>query len=160
MLNRLIFLIISFVIFFTPLAFGTVHLWSETVLEISILLALFLYILKSVREGAVISYRRNILNVFFACLVLYIACQLRFGLTECPYQTYLALKLASSLFGLFFVVTNVVDTRRSIDKILFLITLAGFLVSVLGIIQLVTSTDKIYWVRSFPDAGFFASFIY
>jgi O-antigen ligase len=116
--------------------------------------------LKSVREGAVISYRRNILNVFFACLVLYIACQLRFGLTECPYQTYLALKLASSLFGLFFVVTNVVDTRRSIDKILFLITLAGFLVSVLGIIQLVTSTDKIYWVRSFPDAGFFASFIY
>lgn len=159
LLTNLVFLNLALIIFFAPFAFGTVHLWSETILELAILSALFLYILKSIKEG-VIQYRKNILNILFSILISYITCQIYFGITRHPYYTYLALRLTLIYFALFFVVTNIMHDKKDIDNFMFKITLAGFFISALGIAQFITGTNKIYWVKEFPGRSFFSTFIY
>ncbi len=158
MLNSLISFILTFIIFFAPFAFGTVHLWSETVLEASILLLLFLYILKSVKEG-VLGYRKNVLNIFFFFLTASILIQLSFKITKYHYDTYLALRLAVAYFALSFVIVNILQNKRDIDNIVFKIALAGFFMSILGILQCVTGTNKIYWIKEFYGSTFFGAFI-
>ena len=159
MLNKLSYLTLTFIIFFSPLALGAVHLWSETVLELSALLLFCLYLAKAAGEGAII-YRRSVVNVLFTSLILYTALQMYFGITVYPYQTYKALILETSYFLLFTAVSNWIRGKKELDGLIFRITLAGFLVAALGLIQFLTGTDKIYWTFGFKTAHIFGPFIY
>lgn len=158
MINTLISFILTFIIFFTPLAFGTVHLWSITILQSAILLLFFLYVLSSIRKG-VFEYKQTSLNLFFLLFTLYIGLQL-LGFTKEPYRTFSALKMSLLYFALFLVVTNTIKTRREIQSLIFKITLAGFFVSLFGIVQFFSGTDKIYWTKEVMHRDiFFGSFI-
>lgn len=159
MLNRSIYSLLIFIIFFAPLSFGAAGLSCETTLELAVIALAFLSVLKGAREGE-ISYKRNILNVFFAAYVVYLAYQLLFKITLYPYQTYLALRQALVYFALFASVTNAVKRQKDIDRIVFAVIMAGLCVSVLGILQLITGAEKIYWVKGRSAAPFFGSFLY
>ncbi|MFA4982098.1 MAG: O-antigen ligase family protein [Candidatus Omnitrophota bacterium] len=159
MLNRSISLTLTFIIFFAPLAFGSVHVWSGTLLELSIALLFFLTVLRSIKEGAVY-YRKSVLNIFFLAFAACLFYQLYFKTTLYPYQTYLALKLLLVYFALFASVAVNIRNRDDADRIIYKIITAGSAVSVLGILQLVTGADKIYWLKEFPGRDIFGSFAY
>jgi len=157
LINTLISFILTFIIFFTPLAFGTVHLWSITILQSVILLLFFLYALSSIKKGA-LEYRQTPLNLFFLLFTLYIGLQL-FGITREPYQTLSGLKMSILYFALFLVVTNTIQTRHQVQSLIFKITLAGFFVSLFGIVQFASGTHKIYWIKKLTHETFFGPFI-
>lgn len=133
-------------------------LWSETVLHLAILLLFFIYVSKSIKSGE-FRYRPDILNLFFVFFILYIAFQALFRITKAPYNTRIALETALLYFALFFVTANYVRSRDDIDKILYRITQAGFLVSIIGILQKITSTDRMYWLIKMPLENFFGTFV-
>lgn len=149
MLNNLASITLSFIIFFAPFAFGVIHLWSETILDISALSLLFLYLLGSVGRGR-IEYKKTTLNYLFVFLISCIIFQLLFRTTKYPYYTYLGIKRIAIYFALFTAVVNLSGKGDEPGRVLFKIILAGFFISVLGILQLITGTDKIFWVKEFP----------
>lgn len=157
-MNFLSSLILTFIIFFGPLAFGAVHLWSRTILQLAILLAFSVYIINSITCGG-LKYRRDILNSFFFLFISIIILQLFFGITKDAYKTTLGLKTTILYFALFLTVTNYINKRSDIDNLLFKITLAGSIVAVLGILQRMADTDKIYWIVQRNPKNFFAAFI-
>ena len=157
MLKKTILFVITFIIFFAPLSLGNVHLWSKTVLQISILLAFYLYILWAANSGRPF-YFRNMLNIFFLIFVLYAVFQLYSGLTRAPYRTYESLKITLLYWALFITLTNYVRTGIEIDALLFKITTASLLVCLIGIFQLVTSAESILWLRK-VEGSFFSVFV-
>lgn len=159
MSDKLISLLLTFIIFFTPLAFGTVHLWAKTVLGISILVVFYIHLLGSIRKGA-IEYSKNRLNIFFTLFIFYTLLQLTLKTTLSPYNTYTALITLILYFILFLVITSYAGDRRDIDGMILKIMLAGFFAATLGILQFMTGTTQIYWVKEFKNRIFFSSFLY
>lgn len=157
-MNKSISILLTFIIFFAPFAFGAVDVWAEFVLKISILTIFFLFLLMSIKTG-VLEYRVNALNIFFIAFILYTAFQIVFKVSILPHYTFNALETVIIYFGLYFVVTNMFGGSGGVYNVISRITVAGFFVSSLGIVQAVTKTDKIYWVKHVPHSNFFGSFV-
>lgn len=157
-MNKSISILLTFIIFFAPFAFGAVDVWAEFVLKISILTIFFLFLLMSIKTG-VLEYRVNALNIFFTAFILYTTFQIVFKVSILPHYTFNALETGIVYFGLYFVVTNMFGGSGGIYNVISRITVAGFFVSSLGIVQAVTKTDKIYWVKHVPHSNFFGSFV-
>jgi len=157
-LNKLISILLAFIIFFAPLAIGAVAAWSEFILRISILAIFFLFVIKSVKDG-VLEYRTSVLNVFFTVFILYTAFQALFKTSILPHYTTNAMEITAIYFMLYLAVANAPEGREDIYNIISKITIAGFLVSALGIAQFLTKTDKIYWVRPVHSNAFFGPFV-
>jgi hypothetical protein len=151
--------LLTFIILFPPLAFGGVDSWAVVALELSILCLFFIFILKSIKSG-VIEFKKNTLNLLFILFILYLVFQILFKTTKLPYNTFLTLKTVSIYFGLFIVIVNSVRSEREIDSIIFKLMLAGLTVSLVGILQQATGTDKIYWIRKPYAPVSFATFTY
>lgn len=151
--------ILSFIILFTPFAFGTAHLWSETLLYLSILLMGLFYWLDAVDKGELV-LRKGPLNVFFAVLVLAPLAQLLSNTTLYPHGTYAGLKAAVVYFIFFQVTANIMKNMSLLNATLFKITVVGFLLSTLGILQQMTDTNKVYWIKEFSSHQFYSAFIY
>ena len=78
-----------------------------------------------------------------------------------PYGTKQELRFFLALVGLFLVILNTYHTLRMIKRLLTTIALIGGVFAVLAILQVMTQTDKIYWVVEIPnrlaDAGPFVN---
>lgn len=135
------------------------HLWSRTVLNISILAVLYIYLLGSIKKGAA-EYRKNILNIFFILFIFYVFLQLSLKITLYPYNTHDALITLMLYFILFLIVVSRFRTKRDIDNIVFKVILTGLFAAALGIFQFITGTTRVYWVSEFPNRIFFGSFLY
>ncbi|MCX5686504.1 MAG: O-antigen ligase family protein [Candidatus Omnitrophica bacterium] len=157
-MNKLISILLAFIIFFAPFAIGTVAAWSEFVLRISILAIFFLFVIKSVK-GGVLEYKTGALNVFFTVFILYMAFQVLFKTSILPRYTTNALEITVIYFMLYFVVAGMVKKEEDVHNIISRITITGFLVSALGIVQFLTKTDKIYWIRPVRSGSFFGPFV-
>lgn len=157
-MNKLTSILLAFIIFFAPFAIGTVAVWSEFVLRISILTIFFLFVIKSVKDG-VLEYRTNALNMFFTVFILYMAFQVLFKTSILPHYTTNALEIAMIYFMLYFVVSSMMKKEEDAHNIISQITITGFLVSALGIAQFLTKADKIYWIRPVHSDSFFGPFI-
>lgn len=157
-MSKLTSILLAFIIFFAPLAIGTVAVWSEFVLRISILTIFFLFVIKAVKDG-VLEYRASALNAVFAVFILYMAFQVLFKTSILPHYTTNALEITTIYFMLYFVVASMVRERANTHNIISWITITGFFVSSLGIIQFLTKTDKIYWIRPVHSNAFFGPFV-
>jgi O-antigen ligase len=160
LLERLITFTLIFIIFFAPLSFGAQNsiIWAETTLFLAILTLFYLFMLNSIKSG-VISYRKNILNLFFSLFALYALLQLCLGISIYPHRTLLSLKSTLIYLCLFFVIVNNYNDRKGLSRVVLSVIAAGFVVSLLGILQHVTAADKIYWLREYRWKDFFGPFI-
>lgn len=158
MLRALSKSILVLIVFFTPLALGTVHAWSIGFLEIAISFIFLFYLLRSIKKGR-IEYVRNPFNAFLLLLILYALFQILTGITKSPYESWVSLK-GSIFYLLFFLaLSDFLADRKEIDDLLFTVMLAGLSVSILGMLQLVTGTRDIYWIKPpFQRYSFFGSF--
>lgn len=159
MLSKAASLALTFIIFFAPFALGTVHLWAETVLGLAIIVFFFLCAAMIIEEG-VVSRGASVVSLSFIAIFLFACLQIYFKITEYPYRTYRAGELGLIYFALFTATYYFLRERRDVESIFFKITLAGFAVSVLGIVQFLTGTDKVYWLFGFSGALPFGPFIY
>lgn len=174
----LIFLIIS-----TPLAFGTVEVWSLGIAELAVVGMTLAWILKMACQGEVRFAKRPVnlpILLFLGVVVLQIIV-LPMGLIKylspAAHAIYAETQMVNpqgiefrtlSLFPyattqeffkiltyalLFGIVINHYQQRRKIERIVRIIIMMGFLLAVFGIIQRYTWNGKIYWFRELTKGG-------
>ena len=183
-----------FLILFAPLAFGSVHVWAYTVLELSVFTLLLLFITKYLFslfnshriEIGIPMIKVNIVFCLFAFLIVIqmipVPSQIikllspnRFRLYETIlpeksnmlsisiycHQTKLELFKLISYFGVFFLGLKLFDSKKKIKRAVIVIFVAGVLEAFLGIFQMLTKSNKIFWFwqSAYKKGGYFGSFV-
>ncbi len=131
---------------FSVLAFGSVEVWSESIVEIGAALLLLLWMFLALRDPA-LEIRWNPLNwplLAFCCIG---ALQLLFHITSYPFLTRTELLRAGACWIVFFLATQAFQSRGELQQLAWFLVLFCFAVSLLAIIQYFTSGDEIYWFR-------------
>jgi len=149
---------LTFIIIFPPFALGAADLYFEAILQLSILVFFYLYLVKSFASGA-FEYRKSPLYAFFIFTIIYAILQILSGITGYRYVTLLSFKSVLCLAMLYSASNGIIDDRKKIDNILSILTLSGFCVSVIGIMQAFAKSDKIYWLIKSPNQNFFGTFV-
>lgn len=137
---------------FAVLAFGTVEIWSESILEVGVALLFLCW--------AVLVFRQRDIEVrwhaIFWPLLAFLgiaAGQLVLGGTVYPFLTRVALLKFSACALLFFLAVQSFRTRSDLKFVAWFLMGFGFCVAVLGIAQNFTSHDVIYWFRPLTEGG-------
>ncbi len=137
---------------FAVLAFGTVEIWSESILEGGAA-ALFLWwaILVFLRRDIEIRWNR----IFWPVLAFLgiVSVQLAFGVTAYPFLTRVALLKVVACALLFFLSVQSFRTRHDLRFVAWFLMSFGFVVAVLGIAQNYTSHEVLYWFRPLTEGG-------
>jgi O-antigen ligase len=137
---------------FSVLAHGVVEVWSESILEICASLLFIIWVFLAYRNPE-ITIQWNSLNWPLLGLIVIGLLQLTFRWSANPFFTRVELLRFSAYFIVFFLTAQAFREREDLVKLAWFLVLLGFSVSLLGIIQLFTSPDRIYWMRSFPQSG-------
>lgn len=139
-------------VLFSVLAFGTVEVWSQSLLEMGagVLFLLWAVIVFKDPKAKIYWYSLNwpIVGVI-AIGVL----QLCFGATPYSYLTRLELLRFGTYLLLFFLMAQSFRERANLTRLMWFIILMCFGVSLLGIIQHFTSEGTIYWLRTLRAGG-------
>ncbi|MFZ0703870.1 MAG: O-antigen ligase family protein [Candidatus Acidiferrales bacterium] len=137
---------------FAVLAFGTVEIWSESILEAGAA-ALFLW-------WAILLFRRRDIEIYWNPIFWPVlaftgiaSVQLAFGVTAYPFLTRVALLKVLACALLFFLSVQSFRTRQDLRFVAWFLMSFGFAVAVLGIAQNYTSHDVLYWFRPLTEGG-------
>jgi O-antigen ligase len=137
---------------FSVLAFGTVEVWSETILELGSALLFLWWAVLILRKGG-IEIRWSMLYwplLFFLGVVIM---ELTFGTTAYPFYTQVALLKLSACLLLFYLSGQALRDRRDLRFFAWFLMYFAFAVALFGIVQNFTSNDKLYWVRPLTAGG-------
>ena len=137
---------------FAVLAFGTVEVWSETILEIGAALLLFWWVVLIARHREEEIHWPAIgwpIVAFVALSWL----QLAFGSTAYSFLTRVALMKFLACAIIFFLAVQSFRTRHDLRGLAWFLMGFGFVVAVFGIIQNYTSQNVLYWYRPLTGGG-------
>ena len=168
---------------FSPLAFGTVEVWSIAVAELAVLCMGVVWIARMILDGK-IEFERTSLNtpivlfltlMFFQMLPLPLsaikhlspaayavyrdagsALNLQMGwrtISLDPTATREEFRKVLTYATLFWMILNNLRQRRQLERIVAVIIGTGFFLAVFGIIQKYAWNGKIYWVRELTQGG-------
>jgi O-antigen ligase len=142
-----------FILFaFSVLAFGTVEVWSQSVLEIGAGI-LFLWWALVVFRDPEASIQWNPLIWPILGVITIGLLQLFVGVTPYRYFTQLELLRFGAYLILFFLSVQAFRSRSDLKKLAWFLILLCFGVSLFGIAQHFTSEGPIYWVRPLRAGG-------
>ncbi|MGA8230734.1 MAG: O-antigen ligase family protein [Candidatus Acidiferrales bacterium] len=146
-------------IIFSVMAYGTVEVWSTSVLEISAALLVVLWALLVV-SGTVKTVHWNPLNGPLLAFLGVGLIQLIFRTTMSPFFTRAELLKLFACFLIFFVMTQAFRERKDFEYFAGFLMALCFGVSLLGIAEFFTANGKLYWTRSTPsDVAFFGPYV-
>jgi O-antigen ligase len=141
-----------FLFAFSVLAFGSVEVWSESVLEIG---AGILFIgwaaMVSLDRGVKIEWSH--LNWPLAGFLAIGLVQLGLRITPYAFLTRVELLKLAAYLLIFFLSTQAFRQRRDLSNLAWFLIFLCFSVSLLGIIQYFTSDAKIYGFRALTEGG-------
>jgi O-antigen ligase len=140
------------VLAFSVLAFGTVEVWSESLLEIGAGILFLCWAVVVFRDPRVKIYWSS-LNWPILAIIAIGALQLFFGGTPYPFLTRLELLRFGAYLVLFFLMAQSFRERADLSMLAWFLILMCFGVSLLGIIQHFTSQGTIYWLRALRSGG-------
>lgn len=137
---------------FAVLAFGTVEIWSEAVLEAGAATLLLWW--------AILVFRRSEIEVRWAAVFWPIIAflgivllQLAFGISVYPFLTRVGLLKFLACVILFFLTVQAFQSRYQLKVLAWFLMSFGFAVAVFGIAQNYTSHEALYWFRPLTGGG-------
>jgi O-antigen ligase len=146
-------------IIFSVLAYGTVEVWSASVLEISAASLLVLWALL-VAGGTVKTVHWNPLNWPLLAFLGVGLLQLVFRTTMSPFFTWAELLKLFACFLIFFLMAQAFRDRKDFEYFAGFLIVFCFGVSLLGIAEFFTASGKLYWTRPTPgDVAFFGPYV-
>ena len=150
-LDFIIFQGVFGLLLFSPLAFGAVEPWSIFILEWGATLLFILWIITQVkaRELSVIGNPLFPPMLVFAALVAF---QLVTGRTAYRYETFSSALLYCAYGLLCFLVVQCLRRTSQVKTLAVILPAYGFAVAMFALIQSMSSTDKLYWLRT-PRSG-------
>jgi O-antigen ligase len=137
---------------FSVLAFGTVEVWSESILEAGAAL-LFLWWAIEIFRKPEIQVRWSPLYWPLTGFLGIVTLQLALGGTVYPFLTRVALLKIGACALLFFLAGQAFEERRDLRWFAWFLMLFAFAVAIFGIAQNLTSNDKLYWIRPLTNGG-------
>jgi O-antigen ligase len=172
--SRFIILILCITIVLSTLAYGTVHYWSLAIFELGSCVLVLLWAVDAWRSRT-FRISRNLLQVPIVGLLLLGLIQLLpirsnadtggallsspvSSLSIDPYSTRLALVQIVALLIYFAAALAFIDSPKRLRLMVRTVTIFGFLLAFLGIIQYFTSPGKIYWLKELPQSIPFGPF--
>ncbi len=182
--DRLVFIGILVILVFSPLAFGSVHVWAYSLIELAIFALLAVYMMNRVISNTpTLEWVRTSFNGILILFLLWTGMQMvplpaswisdiapktfldKTWLFDAPkislaYSFHTAskewIKLASYL-GMFFLVLNTVKSRHRLNILIYVLILTGFFEALYAIAQTFSETPKIWWWTSRVGNAKFAS---
>lgn len=177
-MNKFIYLLYLFVLFFSPLAFGTVEQWSLAIVEICSLAVAAIYYLHLTSEG---KKSVHVVGIFpLSLLLLFVAFQmvplppaLVKAIAPGNYAVYESIskvvdpgwiplsidpratlhefmRLASGI-AFYCVTVQLLSHPERLKKTVRIVLMLGAAVALLAVMQRVSSPDKIFWFRNVPQ---------
>jgi O-antigen ligase len=149
--DRVVFYGVFALLLFAPLAFGSVEPWSIFVLEAGAVLLLLLWIVRQSLSGE-ITFTTNPLFAPMLAFALCIGLQLLPGRTAYRYET-ISSGLLYCAYGILCFLVNQTFLRTSqVQTLTKIISGYGFLLASLALVQGLTATTRLYWMRT-PRTG-------
>jgi O-antigen ligase len=139
-------------IVFSVLAFGTVEVWSESILEMGAGILFLLWAAVFFKDPKAKIYWSS-LNWPILGVMAIGAFQLWLGSTPYSFFTRLELLRFGAYLVLFFLMAQSFRERVDLGRLVWFLILLCFGVSLLGIIQHFTSEGTIYWLRELRSKG-------
>ena len=136
---------------FGPLAFGAVEPWSIFILEAGAALLLGLWIVRQTLTGE-LSVTGSPLFAPMLVFALCIGLQLATGRTAYRYETFSAGLLYCAYGILGFLVVQVLRRTMQVQALTVTFSAYGFLLASFALLQGLSSTSKLYWLRT-PRMG-------
>jgi O-antigen ligase len=150
-LDRALFYGVFGLLLIGPLAFGAVEPWSIFVLEAGAAVLLLLWTIRQVRSGEV-SILGNALFVPMMVFALLIALQLASGRTAYRQETASAGLIYCAYGILCFLVIQILRRTSQVQAATAMFTVYGSLLAGFALVQGLSSTSKLYWLRT-PRTG-------
>lgn len=171
--SRFIILLLCAALVLSALAYGTVHYWALALFELGACALVLLW--------AVDVWRSRTLRISLNSLQLPLIGLLLIGLVQLlplrtpagtealsstlnsslsldPYSTRLALVQIAALLIYFAAALAFIDSPKRLRLIVRVVTIFGFALAMLGILQNFTSPHKIYWLKELPQSLPFGPF--
>lgn len=136
---------------FGPLAFGAVEPWAIFVLEAGAALLLMLWTIRQVTSGE-LSITGNPLFAPMLVFAFLILLQLVTGRTAYRYETSSAGLLYCAYGALSFLIIQVLRRTAQVRVVTIIFTVYGFVLASFALLQNLSSTSKLYWLRT-PRSG-------
>jgi len=149
---RLLRIGICLLIAFSVLAFGTVEIWSESILEAGAALLFLGWAILICRNREIETHWSPVYWPLLAFLGI-ATLQLAFGATAYPFLTGVALLKISACSLLFFLIGQAFDNPRDLRFLTWFLMCFAFGVAVFGIAQNFTSHYVLYWYRPLTNGG-------
>jgi O-antigen ligase len=134
-----------------PLAFGAVESWAVWSLSLGAAALFMFWVWRQVTAGFV----RVTPNPLFAPMLVFgaiLSVQVVFRLSAYPHATESGALLYCAYAVFAFMASQLLRRTAQVKAMAWLMTAYGFGVAVFGIIQSLSSTDKLYWIRT-PELG-------
>src|SRR5487761_1178582 len=149
---RLLRIGICLLIAFSVLAFGTVEIWSESILEVGAAVLFLWWAVLIFRNREIETHWSPVYWPLLAFLGI-ATLQLAFGATAYPFLTGVALLKISACSLLFFLTGQAFLNPRDLRFLAWFLMSFAFAVAVFGIAQNFTSHAVLYWVRPLTGGG-------
>lgn len=172
LLNKLIWAVLFFILFATPLALGSNRPAPLFIFQTAVLIGSFFWFLRSFFFDRGLGWFKSPLNrvlFSFFCLVLLSLAIPGYSFpflhqTLYRHATLEALFKGISYTLLFFLVLNFIKSEKQISLLVRAIFILGFAAALLGIIQKLSQAAKVFWlyeviVDGRPFTAFFSTFI-
>lgn len=171
--SRFIIVLLCIAIVLSTLLYGTVHYWSLALFEVGACLVVLLWMVDAWRSRTLRISRNSLqwplIGLMLLGLVQLLPLRSAAGaealsaapvssLSLDPYSTRLAIVQILALFIYFAAALAFIDSPKRLRLIVRTITIFGFLLALLGLIQSFTSPDKIYWLKELPQSIPFGPF--
>ena len=149
---RLLRIGICLLIAFSVLAFGTVEIWSESILEVGAAVLFLWWAILICRNREIETHWSPVYWPLLAFLGI-AALQLAFGASAYPFLTGVALLKIAACSLLFFLIGQAFRNPRDLRFLVWFLMCFAFGVAVFGIAQNFTSHYVLYWSRPLTNGG-------
>jgi O-antigen ligase len=151
MLDPIIFYGLFGLLLFGPAAFGATEPWSVFVLEAGSTLLFLSWIIRQAQSGEVMVSNSPLFAPTLSFMAL-VALQLLGGHTAYRYQTFRSALLYVAYGALAFVVVQSLRRTSQVKSLTILFSIYGFAVAAFALVQSMSSSGKLYWLRT-PRSG-------
>src|SRR5207249_2960755 len=136
---------------FGPVAFGATEPWSIFLLEAGSALLFLMWIIRQAQAGEVMVSSSPLFAPMLSFMAL-VGLQLLGGHTAYRYQTLRSALLYVSYGATAFIVVQSLRRTSKVKSLTILFSAYGFVVATLALVQSLSSTSKLYWLRT-PRSG-------
>ena len=139
---------------FSVLAFGAVEEWSQTVLGVGVALLLVYW---SIQQCAKKSEQIEV-SPFFLPLTAFamtVSAQLVFHSTASSYNTRVELQLLITYLIFIHLINQAFRSGSDYRTLVWFLMTLGFVVSIFGILQYLTSNGRLYWFQQMRESTYF-----